>query len=186
MAIAEYSNTRIDASALDSENYVGVDNLLQNCAGKTASNYVPGAGKLTRYERDDILLGNIRSYLKKIWHADREGGTNGDVLVVRLKEEEKGSVHPRYLYQLLANDRFFDYAMQTSKGAKMPRGSKSMIMKYEIPIPPLAEQTRIVAILDTFDALTHSLSEGLPAEIAARRRQYEHYRNRLLTFKEAA
>ncbi len=184
MSIAKYSDTRIDAKNLNSENYVGVDNLLQNNMGKKASNYVPEKGKLTCYEYGDILLGNIRPYLKKIWHADRKGGTNGDVLVVRIKQEEKENVHPRYLYQLLADDKFFDYAMQTSKGAKMPRGSKSMIMEYEIPIPPLEEQARIVAILDKFDALTHSITEGLPREIELRQKQYEHYRDQLLNFQE--
>jgi len=186
MSIAEYSKTRIDASELDSDSYVGVDNLLQNCMGKTSSNYVPETGRFTYYEVNDILLGNIRPYLKKIWHADRKGGTNGDVLVIRIKDEEQESVNSRYLYHLLANDRFFNYAMQTSKGAKMPRGSKPMIMKYEIPIPALEEQARIVAILDKFDAMVNDLSSGLPAEIAARRKQYEYYRDQLLSFKEAA
>ena len=55
----------------------------------------------------------------------------------------------------------------------------------KIPVPSLEEQARIVAILDKFDALVNDLSSGLPAEIAARRKQYEHYRDRLLTFKEA-
>ena len=54
------------------------------------------------------------------------------------------------------------------------------------PVPPLEEQARIVAILDKFDALVNDLSSGLPAELAARRKQYEHYRDSLLTFKEAA
>jgi type I restriction enzyme S subunit len=185
-SIAEYSDTRINASVLDLDNYVGVDNLLQNCAGKTSSSYVPEAGKVTCYEGDDILLGNIRPYLKKIWHADRKGGTNGDVLVVRIKKEEKTNIRARYLYQLLADDKFFDYAMQTAKGAKMPRGDKSMIMKYKIPVPSIDEQERIISILDKFDSLVNDLSIGLPAEIAARRQQYEYYRDRLLTFHEAA
>lgn len=60
-----------------------------------------------------------------------------------------------------------------------------MFEKYPIPVPPLEEQARIVAILDKFDALVNDLSSGLPAEIAARRKQYEYYRDRLLTFKEA-
>ena len=55
-----------------------------------------------------------------------------------------------------------------------------------IPVPPMEEQERIVAILDKFDALVNDLTSGLPAEIAARRQQHEHYRDRLLTFKEAA
>ena len=57
---------------------------------------------------------------------------------------------------------------------------------WRIPLPSLAEQARLVAILDRFDALTNDLSSGLPAEIAARRKQYEHYRDRLLTFQESA
>lgn len=181
-----YSDTRIESSEINSENYVGVDNLLQNRAGKTISNYVPDAGRLTCYEEDDILLGNIRPYLKKIWHSDRQGGTNGDVLVIRIKRDEKENIHPRYLYQILADDNFFHYAMKTAKGAKMPRGNKQMIMKYKVPVPSIDDQERIVAILDKFDALVNDISVGLPAEITARRQQYEHYRNKLLTFQEAA
>jgi hypothetical protein len=94
---------------------VGVDNLLQNRVGKTKSNHVPTEGNLTGYFVNDILIGNIRPYLKKIWHADREGGTNGDVLVIHPTDE---TVIPRYLYQVLADDKFFDYNMQHAKGAR--------------------------------------------------------------------
>ena len=60
------------------------------------------------------------------------------------------------------------------------------IKDYPIVVPPLEEQNRIVEILDKFDALVNDLSIGLPAELAARRKQYEHYRDRLLTFPEAS
>ena len=59
----------------------------------------------------------------------------------------------------------------------------SDLEKISIPLPPLSEQRRIVAILDRFEALTNDLQAGLPAEIAARRQQYEYYREKLLTFK---
>ena len=55
--------------------------------------------------------------------------------------------------------------------------------KVEIPLPPLAEQTKIVAMLDGFDNLCNSMTDGLPGEIALRKQQYEYYRDRLLTFK---
>jgi len=60
------------------------------------------------------------------------------------------------------------------------------VKNFPISIPPLEEQARIVAILDRFDALINDISIGLPAEIKARRQQYEHYRDRLLSFREAA
>ena len=181
--VAEYSKTRISFAEIDEDNYVGVDNLLQNKSGKTKSTRVPVSGNSTQYCENDILIGNIRPYLKKIWQADRIGGTNGDVLVVRLTDK---AVNPRYLYQVLADDKFFDYNMQHAKGAKMPRGDKAKIMEYSVPVPPLTEQARIVAILDKFDTLTTSLSEGLPREIQLRQQQYEYYRDLLLSFPKSA
>lgn len=177
--VAEYSRNRISSSLVDSFNYVGVDNLLQNREGKTVSNYVPNAGNLTGYNIGDILIGNIRPYLKKIWYSDRLGGTNGDVLVIHPTSK---ILNPKYLYQVLADDRFFEYNMQHAKGAKMPRGNKDKILEYRFPIPSSEEQARIVSILDKFDTLTNSISEGLPKEIALRKQQYEYYRDMLLSF----
>jgi type I restriction enzyme S subunit len=177
--VAQYSKARISSDLLNNTNYVGVDNLLQNRAGKIESNYVPTEGNSTKFVNNDILIGNIRPYLKKIWFADCEGGTNGDVLVIHLSDK---TINPRFLFQVLSDDRFFDFNMQYAKGAKMPRGNKEMILKFQIPIPPLAEQERIVSILDKFDTLTNSISEGLPKEIALRQKQYEYYRDLLLTF----
>ena len=64
--------------------------------------------------------------------------------------------------------------------------SGTALAKIQIPVPPLAEQERIVAILDKFDALVNDISSGLPAELEMRRKQYEYYRDRLLTFKPLA
>lgn len=184
--IAEYSKARISYTELDDSNYVGVESLLQNRAGKIDSTRTPDSGNLTQYNPDDILIGNIRPYLKKIWHADRVGGTNGDVLVVQTTDT---AINPRYLYQVLADDKFFEYNMQHAKGAKMPRGNKPKIMEYLVPIPfasnrekSLSEQERIVTILDKFDTLTSSITEGLPREIDLRQKQYEYYRDLLLSF----
>ncbi|MEL1090151.1 restriction endonuclease subunit S [Pseudomonas sp. OB66] len=94
------------------------------------------------------------------------------------------------------NPRFVSYYFQTSAfhaeknkfvaRAKVKRLSAESLAKLTIPVPSPEEQVRIVAILDKFDALVNDISVGLPAEIAARRQQYAHYRDRLLTFKEAA
>lgn len=82
----------------------------------------------------------------------------------------------------MPNDNFFKHNIQHVKGAKMPRGNKNKIMEYLVPIPSIEEQNRIVAILDKFDILTNSISEGLPKDIELRQKQYEYYREMLLNF----
>ena len=181
--VAEYVRERIAVDQLCAQTYVGVDNLLPNRAGKKDSNYLPTEGNAIAYQPNDILIGNIRPYLKKIWKADNEGGASADVLVIRSTTQ---LLVPGYLYHLLADNRFFSYDMQHAKGAKMPRGNKEKILDYVIPLPPLSEQRRIVDILDRFDTLTNSISEGLPREIALRRKQYEYYRDALLRFPPPA
>jgi type-1 restriction enzyme ecoprrI specificity protein len=178
--VAIYAKVRILADKLDKENYVGVENLLQNKLGKTSSNYVPTDGAFIEYLPNDILIGNIRPYLRKIWLSDRKGGTNGDVLVIRLTDE---NILPRYLYHILANEHFFEYNIKYSKGAKMPRGDKSAILQYEFDVPPLEQQQCIVSILDKFETLTNSITDGLPLAIEQSQKRYEYYRELLLNFE---
>lgn len=71
------------------------------------------------------------------------------------------------------------------EGGTIKRLYNTNITKAKIPVPPLSEQRRIVAILDKFEALVNDLTEGLPAEIAARKEQYEYYRDKLLSFPKA-
>jgi type I restriction enzyme S subunit len=84
--------------------------------------------------------------------------------------------------------KFFFYFMKTvdllslDTGSGRPSLTMEILNKLIIPVPPLSEQERIVTILDKFDALVNDISNGLPAEIKARRSQYEYYRNQLLTF----
>ena len=69
-------------------------------------------------------------------------------------------------------------------GGAQPKLNQKNLNKIKIPVPPLSEQQRIVDILDRFDALCNDITSGLPAEIEARKKQYEYYRDKLLTFKE--
>lgn len=179
-AVAEYSQKRISVTDLTPETYVGVDNLLQDRKGKAVATFLPDQGSVTTYNQGDILIGNIRPYLKKIWFSNQVGGTSGDVLTIQ------NSITPcmenKYLYYILSDDRFFYYNVQYSKGSKMPRGDKKAIMQYKFLLPSITEQKRIVSILDNFNTLTNSLSEGLPKEIELRQKQYEYWREQLLNF----
>ena len=179
--VACYSKERISSSNLDGETFVGVDNLLQNKLGKTTSEHLPENGNCTKYTSGDILIGNIRPYLRKIWFANNSGGASGDVLVIKNDFEQLDS---RYLYHVLASESFFEYDNGKSKGSKMPRGDKTMIMEYGFAIPTMDKQQKIMAILDEFDKLTSDMTAGLPAEIEARHKQYEYYRDKILTFSE--
>ena len=87
----------------------------------------------------------------------------------------------KYVYYWLLNNQ--NKILSQVRKASIPRLSKDVIINFPIPLPPLSEQERIVSILDRFDKLCHDIREGLPAEIDLRQKQYEHYRDKLLTFE---
>lgn len=91
--------------------------------------------------------------------------------------------NPKYISYLFQTDMFLEHKKRYATGTKVIRVSGENMGKFCFPLPPLAEQERIVAILDNFETLVNDISVGLPAEIEARRKQYEYYRNKLLTFK---
>lgn len=131
----------------------------------------------------DILFGTTRPTLMRFCHIPKE--YDGQVCstgfcVIRVR---KDIVDSHYVYHILFTKHFQDYVEGHQRGASYPAISDREVMNCEIPVPSLKEQERIANILDRFESLTTSLAAGLPAEIAARRRQYEHYRDRLLTFR---
>jgi len=92
------------------------------------------------------------------------------------------TLNSRYVYYALLCQQ--QYISSKVRRSSVPRLSRSVIESIVIPIPPTDVQQYIVNILDRFDALCNDLTSGLPAEIAARKKQYEYYRDRLLTFQE--
>ena len=114
------------------------------------------------------------------WLGKEQIVTGGHATVIKHKQ------NPKYLAYFFCTPDFFAQKKKYATGTKVIDVSAKSLAKILIPIPSLEEQNRIVSILDKFDALVSDISEGLPAEITARRQQYEHYRNKLLTFQEVA
>ena len=92
------------------------------------------------------------------------------------------TLNPKYVAYYFQTEQFQKQKRSFITGTKVRRVNANDLAKIKIPVPPLAEQERIVSILDKFDSLTNSISEGLPKEIELRRKQYEYYRNKLLSF----
>ena len=171
--IAEFVTDKISSSGISLDRYVTTDSLLQNRRGReTAQNLPPMPCALTHYRRGDVLVANIRPYLKKVWYADSEGGCSSDVLAFRAK---KGHC-PSFLYTVLMQDAFFDYAMSGAKGSKMPRGDKDQIMRYELPtFTPLEEENIGNMMVDIMSKINvnRQINDNLRASRAQSQTQFE-------------
>lgn len=127
----KYSDKRIKINDLVPEKYISTENMLQNKKGIAVSDEIPILSSTTKFVSRDILISNIRPYLKKIWFADFEGGCSNDVLCIETINQK----HSYFIYNTLEQDSFFNYVMAGSKGTKMPRGDKQWIMDFKIAIP---------------------------------------------------
>lgn len=136
--------------------------LYQSCNRKSGTTFVICAG----------AAGDIGYCNGEFWAADDCTTVESDVLTDRFI----------YFYLMTQQNKLKSQVRRAS----VPRLSRDAIESLLIPVPPMEEQERIVSILDRFEALTTDLQIGLPAEIEARRQQYEYYRNKLLTFDQAA
>lgn len=144
--IATFVEEKVSSEDISLSQYVTTDSLLQNKAGRTvAQNLPPQKCSLNSFKKGDVLLGNIRPYLKKIWYATIDGGCSQNVLVLRAKENKDSS----FLYALLSQDSFFEYEMKATKGSKMPRGDKNHIMNF--PCIYLKNKIGIGSFLSSLD-----------------------------------
>ena len=144
--ICQYVSERVATATLTKDSYISTENMLPDKGGVVVASGVP-AGNAVAFAKGDVLVSNIRPYFKKIWMAEYSGGCSNDVLVFRASK----GCDPTFLYYVLANDSFFDYATATSKGTKMPRGDKTAILQYEVPSFDNVTQRRIGSLLKGID-----------------------------------
>ena len=129
------------------------------------------------YEHAQILVARVGS-VGYVQIADGRYDVSDNTLIV----DVLSTINMKYIFYYLG----YMNLSRLAHGAGQPLITARQLKKLIIPIPPLDVQQKIVSILDRFDALCHDLTQGLPAEIAARRKQYEYYRDKLLTFPRKA
>ena len=159
------------------QNYVGTENMFSAFGGVIIENTESECNGIL-YSSGDILMSNIRPYLKKVWLADREGVCSTDVLVFRpIKIESE------YLYCLIASDFFITKVMSAAKGSKMPRGDKKHIMEIPVSVPSLPEQQKIASFLSTIDEIIQSTESELTAWQERKKCVMQKIFNREVRFK---
>lgn len=126
------------------------------------------------YDKPTVLIPRKGS-LENIFYLDKPFWNVDTIYYTEIKDN---IIMPKFLYHYLINQ----HLEKLNLAGGVPSLTQKVLNNVPVPIPSLAEQQRIVSILDKFEALTTSISEGLPKEIALRRKQYEYYRNQLLSF----
>ena len=141
------------------------------------------AQKARKAKNGDLIIAttseNDEDVCKAVaWLGDEEIAVSSDACFYA------HTMNPKYVAYYFQTEQFQKQKRCFITGTKVRRVNSNDLAKIKIPVPPLSEQERIVSILDKFDTLTNSISEGLPKEIELRRKQYEYYRNQLLSFPE--
>ena len=165
-ALCTYMKGKVAVDTLDEYTYISTENMIPNKGGIERASSLPSTQYTQAFDLGDVLVSNIRPYFKKIWMAEYNGGCSNDVLVFRASK----GCDPTFLYYVLANNSFFDYATATSKGTKMPRGDKTAIMQYEVPAFDIATQQRIGRLLkgiDTRIVTNKKINDNLQQQAAA-------------------
>lgn len=158
--VMSFSTTRISSSGLNSRNYVSTENMLQDFQGVIEAKSVPEDMNVISFSCGDILISNIRPYLKKVWKATFNGGCSSDVFVL----QANGKIDSDYLHFVIANDKFISFVMSGAKGVKMPRGDKNQMKTYSLSLPQIQEQHKIARLLSLLDeriATQNKIIDGL-------------------------
>lgn len=160
MQVADFVNNKTQLENLSINSYISTENLLPDFAGVVLASKLPSSGNFTKYQKGDILVSNIRPYLKKVWFADKDGACSNDVIVIRATS----FVSSEFLSSLLRNDAFINFIMKNVEGVKMPRGDKDSIRKYPIVFPKhTKEQQKIADCLSSLDDLISAQTQKIEA-----------------------
>ena len=172
-SVCDYVSEHISITKCDVADFISTDNMLQNFQGIIPYKGNPQITNVISYQQYDILVSNIRPYLKKIWFADRQGGASPDVLVFRVKNTDL--YLPEYIFYCMRQQLFFDHMMSGKKGLKMPRGDKNVTMEYPLFVPSLDEQNAIVAKIEKFEQQIDAAQKILDSAFACKQAILDKY-----------
>jgi type I restriction enzyme S subunit len=149
---------------------------------RTAEKIRPeGVGKSRMVHRGDFVLSNSMSFGRP-YIVQMDGCIHDGWLAIK---DFESTFVPDFLYHILRSSPLRRQMEQKASNGTVQNLNIELVKSLVLSAPPIVEQQRIAGLLDRFEALTNDVSVGLPAELVARRKQYEHYRDRLLTFEEA-
>lgn len=155
---------------------------FENMRGYITEEFDLECCKKYKPQKHDVYMVKSGSTTGKVAYVDTDMRFNIWSPLAAMRVNDKNS--SRYLYHLLQTKSIQEQVKAKSSRGSQPNLSMRVLEQFQVKVPPLPEQKRIADILDRFDTLCHDQTVGLPAEIEARRRQYEYYRDKLLTFKE--
>ena len=162
------------------EIYTQYNTWFEKCVSHTKLEYVPSP---KYFEYGDVLFAitgeSVEDIAKSIVYlGDEKCLAGGDIVVL------KHNQNPRYMAHVLLTTHARQQKSREKIKSKVVHSNVPSIKEIEIPLPPLETQEKIADILDRFERLCNDMALGLPAEIEARKKQYEYYRDKLLSFEE--
>lgn len=170
---APFVTTTDNSDHIAPDVYVTTDNMLPNMGGIAPAKSIAKKSNTTAFRKNDILISNIRPYLKKIWLADKSGSCSRDVLVLRSSDD---SLYiPKFIYLMLARDIFFDYVMEGKRGLKMPRGDKRKIENYQLQLPSQHTQRKVVERVEELERKIEVAQKSIDAAKGLKQAILERY-----------
>ena len=171
--ISFYVSEKIKVNSISYKDYISTENMIPNKGGVDVAEELPTASSVSMYQKDDVLVSNIRPYFRKIWFSNRTGGCSNDVIVFRVRDSEE--TYPKFLYYLLSQDSFFNYMMAGSNGTKMPRGNKKLILGYKFKNIGHNQQKIVADTLSAYDDLIENNQKQIKLLEEAAMRLYKEW-----------
>lgn len=149
------------------------ENEVKFVSGRDAQNYLLG--------KESLLVARTGATFGRTLYFDSDEPAAYASFLIKVSID-KSVMIPRFYWHFAQSHWYWKQARRLVGNGGQQQFNSNALKKIVVPVPPLSVQQQVVDILDRFDALTTSLTDGLPAEIEARRQQYEYYRDKLLSF----